>query len=233
MKKIKNQNKVIVTQSHSREIETPLEILHFPIIEFEKLKYDTSKLYEHYDWVVITSKNTVKFFKEELKNLSYSHIASIGKTTTKALTEAGFKVDFEPSTYTQEGFMEEFKVKIGSQVLYPASNEKRPLMRDFMTTNGANVVEIDLYHPIGNKESIDCIYEYIKDVSAVTFSSPSGVHVFMDSFQSSELKNLRVVSIGHVTKRALELYQVDSISPPYATLESMIKLLEEELNDEI
>lgn len=233
MNRIKNQNKVIVTQSHCREIETNLDILHLPIIEFEKLEYESSKLHVHYDWVVITSKNTVKFFKQELETLSYSHIASIGRTTTEALIDAGFKVDFEPSTYTQEGFMEEFRVEYNLKILYPASNEKRPLMRDFMVANGANVVEIDLYHPVVNRVSINCIREHITDVAAITFSSPSGVHAFMDSFRPSDLKDLCIVSIGHVTKSALGLYQVNSSSPPYATLESMIRLLEEELNNEI
>src|SRR5699024_5781365 len=100
-------SKVIVTQSHFRDVNTSLELLHLPIITFEKLEYNREKLNLDYDWVVITSKNTVKFFYNELKTLNVKSIASIGKTTTEALKDAGFHVDFEPSDYTQEGFKKE------------------------------------------------------------------------------------------------------------------------------
>ena len=75
-------SKVIVTQSHFRDVNTSLELLHLPIITFEKLEYNREKLNLDYDWVVITSKNTVKFFYNELKTLNVKSIASIGKTTT-------------------------------------------------------------------------------------------------------------------------------------------------------
>ena len=229
MKTIEKRKRIIVTQSHCNHKETNLEVLHLPIISFEQLSFDETKLNGTFDWVVITSKNTVTFFKEYLKNIDYKHIASIGKTTTKALLDAGFKVDFEPSTFTQEGFMEEFKVNSDMRILYPASNEKRPLMRDFMKDHDAEVAEIELYHPIGNKDSINIIKDNLLSSDAITFSSPSGVYVFMSNFEKEVLDKITVASIGHVTEHALKEYGVSSIMPKEATLNSMIEMLEKEL----
>ncbi|CAD2075378.1 uroporphyrinogen-III synthase [Phocicoccus pinnipedialis] len=231
MKTNKKLKKVIVTQSHFNHKEADLDILHFPIISFEQLDFDKNKLNRTFDWVVITSKNTVTFFKDYLDQINYKNIASIGKTTTKALVEAGFKVDFEPSTYTQEGFMQEFNVDKDMCILYPASNEKRPLMRNFMVKHDAEVVEIDLYHPIGNKLSLEGIRNNLYEIDAITFSSPSGVHVFMQHFDKQDLEGITVATIGHVTRSALEAYGVLSIMPEQATLNSMIEMLEKELNE--
>lgn len=226
-------SKVIVTQSHFRDVNTSLELLHLPIITFKKLEYNREKLNKDYDWVVITSKNTVKFFYNELKTLNAKHIASIGKTTTEALKDAGFHVDFEPSDYTQEGFKEEFDVQRDIRVLYPASKDKRSIMRNYFIEKGADLTEIALYQPAPNMESINQLKKELKNIDGLTFSSPSGVHAFMEHFKKEDLEHIKVVSIGHVTQKALMSYGIHTHIPKEATLESMITLIEEEFQNEI
>ncbi|WP_257713924.1 uroporphyrinogen-III synthase [Nosocomiicoccus ampullae] len=226
-------SKVIVTQSHFRDVNTSLELLHLPIITFKKLEFNREKLNKDYDWVVITSKNTVKFFYNELKTLNAKHIASIGKTTTEALKDAGFHVDFEPSGYTQEGFKEEFDVQRDIRVLYPASKDKRSIMRDYFIEKGADLTEIALYQPAPNMESINQLKKELKNIDGLTFSSPSGVHAFMEHFKKEDLEHIKVVSIGHVTQKALMSYGIQTQVPKEATLESMITLIEEEFQNEI
>jgi uroporphyrinogen-III synthase len=71
------------------------------------------------------------------------------------------------------------------------------------------------------------IWERLDDIDIVTFSSPSGVKVFMKHIESELLKDKAVISIGAVTKEKLDEYGVPSISPEKATLESMYQLINE------
>ena len=233
MKSTKTNKRVVVTQSHFRDVKTSLDLIHLPIITFKKLPYEKSILNKQYDYAVITSKNTVRFFKDELNMLDVKHIASIGKTTSEALVEAGFHVDFEPSDYTQEGFKEEFKVEKGMRVLYPASKDKRLIMRDYFLSEGADLIDLPLYAPAPNEKTISELKRILSDIDGITFSSPSGVHAFMAQFKKEDLTDLKVISIGHVTQSALLSYGVKTKIPKEATLESMINEMEKEFQNEI
>lgn len=221
---------VYVTQSTFEEGEDEaLNLVHAPLITTERLPFDETVLKTHYTWLVMTSKNTVKHFLPLFKHVKTDKISSIGVKTTEALNSYGIDVDFEPSTYTQEGFIEEFTIKPGDKILYPASTKKRPLMRDYMRESGAIVTEIELYYPKVHEGSIEQIRKNINHIDYLTLSSPSAVDSLMGHFKADELKNIHLIAIGHVTEARLNEYGLTASKPEHETLGHMINFIKESI----
>ncbi|WP_411841922.1 uroporphyrinogen-III synthase [Salinicoccus sp. HZC-1] len=219
---------VIVTQSRMGDARTELfEIEHTPVIKTERLPFNDKIFDVDYEWLVLTSPNSVEHFIPFLNRVNYKRLASIGRKTSQVMRNYGLNVDFEPSGYTQEKFMEEFEVQKDERILYPVSTNARPLMYNHLVEAGADVVRLKLYRPVPNEESLGRI-ERLMETSpyAVTFSSPSGVDVFMNWFGPEKLENIIVVAIGHVTHDALKKYHVESIQPEKETLQNMFALIE-------
>lgn len=225
---------VYVTQSTFEEGEDEaLNLVHAPLITTERLPFDETVLKTHYTWLVMTSKNTVKHFLPLFKHVKTDKISSIGVKTTEALNSYGIDVDFEPSTYTQEGFIEEFSIKPGDKILYPASTKKRPLMRDYMRESGAIVTEIELYYPKVHEGSIEQIRKNINHIDYLTLSSPSAVDSLMGHFKADELKNIHLIAIGHVTEARLNEYGLTASKPEHETLGHMIDFIKESIHNEL
>lgn len=224
---------VYVTQSTFEEGEDEvLNLVHAPLITTEGLPFDETVLNTHYTWLVMTSKNTVKHFLPFFKHVKTDKISSIGVKTTEALNNHGIDVDFEPSTYTQEGFIEECTIKPGDKILYPASAKKRPLMRDYMRESGAEVTEIELYYPKVHEGSIEQIRENIDYIDYLTLSSPSAVDSLMGHFKPEELKDIHFIAIGHVTEARLMKYGLTASKPEHETLGHMINFIKESIHNE-
>lgn len=225
---------VYVTQSTFEEGEDEaLNLVHAPLITTERLPFDETVLKTHYTWLVMTSKNTVKHFLPLFKHVKTDKISSIGVKTTEALNSYGIDVDFEPSTYTQEGFIEEFTIKPGDKILYPASTKKRPLMRDYMRESGAIVTEIELYYPKVHEGSIEQIRKNMNHIDYLTLSSPSAVDSLMGHFKADELKNIHLIAIGHVTEARLNEYGLTASKPEHETLGHMIDFIKESIHNEL
>lgn len=220
---------VYVTQSTCDAVSDVLNIVHAPLITTEPLDFNKDLLDDDFTWLVMTSKNTVKHFLPYFKNYRTAKISSIGVKTTEALNNCGIQVDFEPTTYTQEGFIEEFNVSSDDKILYPASREKRPLMRDYMRRQGATVTEIDLYYPKDHLGSIESIRKNLNSIDYLTLSSPSAVDSLMGYFKSDELKNIQLIAIGHVTETRLKKHGLTAMLPKHETLEHMTNLIKERI----
>jgi len=221
---------VYVTQSTFEEApDDNLTLVHAPLITTEGLPFDTDVLKTQYTWLVMTSKNTVKHFLPYFQEVQADKISSIGVKTTEALNMHGIDVDFEPSTYTQEGFIEECTIHPGDKILYPASSQKRPLMRDYMRDRGADVTEIELYYPKVHEGSIERIRENLGSIDYLTLSSPSAVESLMGNFTKEELKDIHFIAIGHVTEKRLNKYGLIASKPEHETLGHMINFIKESI----
>jgi len=228
----RNTKNVLVTQTKLNAESDGFDIIHAPLIKIQPLPFDEDFLAEHYDWVILTSKNAVNLFLPYLEKTRFVKIASIGEKTTELLVKNGYKVDFEPSVYTQEGFIEQFPLDDEmdmKKVLYPTSKDARDILHDCLEDHGVEVVKFSIYQPVDNAESIQMIRERWDDIDIVTFSSPSGVKVLMKYFEKNILKEKPVVSIGAVTKKELDSIGITSVSPEKATLESIFELIKDKL----
>lgn len=225
------KNNVLVTQTKLNADSDEFGIIHAPLIKIQPLAFDDEFLEENYDWVILTSKNAVNLFLPYLEKTRFTKIASIGEKTTELLVKNGYEVDFEPTVYTQEGFIEEFpldEVDI-RRVLYPTSMDARNILHDYLEDHGVEVVRFPIYQPVDNVESIQKIREKWDDINIITFSSPSSVKVLKKYFDQNMLKEKSVVSIGAVTKNELDGLGIPSISPEKATLESIFELIKDKL----
>ncbi|CAM4157852.1 uroporphyrinogen-III synthase [Lacicoccus alkaliphilus] len=230
MKHSKEEKKtVLVTQTKLNGTSDRFNILHAPLISIHPLDIEEEFLKHDYDWLILTSKNAVKLFLPYMTDLKFTRLASIGEKTTEALVKNGYTVDFEPSVYTQEGFIDDFPIhEVKSErVLYPTSKAARPHLKDHLTAHGVMVDQLSIYEPRDNIQSMEKIREGLDEIDIVTFSSPSGVKVFMKYIEPEKLHDKNVISIGAVTKNQLDQFNVPSISPEKATLESMYELINE------
>lgn len=224
---MRDKPQIAVTQSTFNAESENLDILHVPLIQLLPLSFDKNVLHREYDWLVLTSKNAVDIFMAYKDELSVKNIASIGEKTTKRIEKYGLKVDFEPKVFTQEGFIEEFKVSRPYKVLYPTSKHARNKLNDYLLDKNCFVEKIDLYESLTNGDSVSYLKEHFNEIEAITVSSPSAARILHQNFSREMLCDKIVVAIGAVTASALSEYGVQAEVPEKETLESMINLLEE------
>jgi len=173
---------------------------------------------EDFHWVIFTSQNGVKFFKQRLialnmdvRSLQGVKVASIGPKTKETVESLGLRNDVQPGNYTQEGLLKALKkagVK-GSNILIVRAQEARDVLPDGLAALGAHVRVIPAYKAVLRSERITDP-GYLKDFDLVTFTSSSCVHGFFKVFSRRQIfskKNrFRVASIGPVTSRTCEEY---------------------------
>src|SRR5699024_11458594 len=79
---------VIVTQSRMGSAESDIfTIEHAPVIRTELLSFDEDVREEEYDWLILTSPNSVEQFAPFLGSVSCDSLASIGQKTREARLE--------------------------------------------------------------------------------------------------------------------------------------------------
>lgn len=120
--------KPVVVMTQTNDVQSDLvTIIHKPFIEIKPLAFDLNLLDQHYDWLIFSSKNAVKYFYKYLKSLNVDYIAVIGVKTAQYCESLGIHVDYMPDDFSQEGFLEAFN-KINKKILIPSSELARPLL---------------------------------------------------------------------------------------------------------
>jgi uroporphyrinogen-III synthase len=214
-------------------VEIPLIAFRPRAISKELNEYLT--LLHTYDWVIFTSNVTVETFltfveKEQLG--TSSKIAVIGKRTEKVLEEKGLKVEFSPTEYVAEAFVDEFLpfIRSGMKVLIPKGNLARDYIADSLRKNGAIVDEAVVYETYMPEESRSKLAFAMENegLDILLFTSPSTVEHFMDVIielgLESCLNECLIGCIGPSTEKKLKSYNLKvHASPKVYTVEEMIK----------
>jgi uroporphyrinogen III methyltransferase/synthase len=167
-----------------------------------------------YSWVVFTSANGVRFFRERLESrgldarvFSGTRIAAIGPATADALREIGIRADFVPSRFVAESVVEEWPdaEMNGKRVLLPRAREARELLPDRLREMGAVVDVVTAYETVRDSSAADQVRKQLVDgeIDAVTFTSSSTVSNFVESIgreaAQESLRNVVVACIGPIT----------------------------------
>lgn len=215
----------------------PVEI---PLIAFRptnmnlKIQAALEKLHT-YDWIIFTSNITVETLISfiGLEQIStFPKIAVIGKKTKEILNGKGMKVDFIPSKYVAETFVEEFLPKVykGMNIFIPKGNLAREYITESLRQHGAIVDEAIIYETYMPDESRKMLAKKIakKDLDILLFTSPSTVDHFMDVIKQYNLENQLehciIGCIGPVTENKIKLYGLSvHAAPKVYTVEEMIK----------
>ena len=197
------------------------------------------------DWIIFTSPTTIvslnKFYPEFLKTLDCK-LAVIGNKTGKLAEKQGLTVDLMPEEFTAEGLIEEFKKQkiTGQTIGIPRTASARPILPEELEKLGNEVILAEAYKslfPMDEKAVKELISKIEnKQIDAITFTSPLTVENFFETVDDKEKiaellsENLLTVSIGPITAKVLDKYNVTYIYPDTYTVQDMMELLFEELN---
>ncbi|HHU6749511.1 TPA: uroporphyrinogen-III synthase [Staphylococcus pseudintermedius] len=219
---------IIVMTQTQRYDDQRAEIAHLPFVTTEPLPFDQTVLCRHYDWLVFTSKNAVTHFQPYLKLLNFNRLAVIGAKTKAFCESQGLQVDFYPTDYSQEGFLEAFPTQEGQHILIPSSQRARPLLYETLQARGFDVEKIDLYTSRFLMENVKEAKVRIEQdqVDALTFASASAVKAFFEN--DVPLTFDTYYAIGQQTAQQIQDYGYSCSIADIQTLESMVtKILEE------
>ena len=192
------------------------------------------------DWIVFTSPTTIvslnKFYPDFIPTLNCK-LAVIGNKTGKLAEKNGLKVDLMPEDFTAEGLIEEFKKRgiTDNMIGIPRTASARPILPQELEKLGNEVILAEAYKSLFpmDEKTIKELFEKIEngDIDAITFTSPLTVANFFEvSDDKKKLTrllndNLLTVSIGPITARVLDKYNIAHIYPDTYTVPDMMELL--------
>lgn len=194
------------------------ECVTLPLIRIRSLEdYSeldrTIKNIEGFHWLIFTSQNGVRFFKERLdalgkdvRILSGIKIAAIGPKTKEAVEALSVRVDVVPADFRQEGLLRVLrKEKIkGKNILIVRARAARDVLPAGLMKLGARVCVIPAYQAVLREDKV-AIPGFLSGFELITFTSSSCVDGFFQAFSRKEIfskKNkFRVASIGPVTSQ--------------------------------
>ncbi len=249
------QGKKILVTRQTRQAQSVIqklqqsgaEVYHAPLIKFKKVytaeqRGKIENLVKNYDWLFFTSENGVRFFMDAFKEFGPAistiknlNIAAVGKKTTKALHSFGLTVNFQPTTFNGQSFVEEFIENYGtnSKIAILCGKKSRKEIPYLLTEASIIFDKIVLYDTITNKEIKSYLNTKIPllKLDAAMFTSPSTVEAFTQLLDESTCKRLKqilwCVAIGTTTADVLEELGFKNISfPDEFTTEAMIELMD-------
>lgn len=198
------------------------------------------------DWIVFTSPTTIvslnKFYPGFIENLNCK-LAVIGNKTGKLAEKQGVKVDLMPDDFTAEGLVEEFSKRgiINKTIGIPRTASARPTLPEGLEKLGNKVILAEAYKslfPMDESKVKELILKIEnKEINAITFTSPLTVENFFKIAENKDKlsqllnDNLLTVSIGPITGKVLDNYNITHIYPDTYTVPDMMELLFEKINE--
>lgn len=225
--------KPVIVMTQTNEVHSHLvDIIHKPFIQLKQLHFNEKLLDHSYDWLIFSSKNAVKYFYPYLKNVKVKKVAVIGDKTAQYCNELGISVDFVPRDFSQEGFLDEFKISEQHLLLHSSEKARPKLVQQLSKYN--EVVKIDLYRPVPNFKNISQVKSLVRkhQIDAVTFSSSSAVEFYFKEDNVPEFDHY--FAIGKQTARTILKFNTSVKVANKQTLDSLIdKIIESREQNEI
>lgn len=215
---------VILNTGSRNETYEGMTVLHKPLIKICALPLDET-IRAQYDWLIFTSKNAVTLFFDMYPDVKYKQVAAIGTKTKETLADMNINVDYVPSRFQQEYFLEDMDTRFKDKtVCLPVSKKARPLMFETLK-NIAIVDKIELYEPQPYLDNVMCVHQMIQsgDIDWILFLSPSSVQAYFQHYTLSE--DVRVLAIGQVTSETLQKYNVPHAISEKETLFAMYETI--------
>jgi len=247
--------RVVVTRSRDQAsvfaemlIDRGATTIEFPTIEVVPpanwAELDSAiQAIETYHWIIFTSANAVKFFMERLRGLGKDlrmlkgvNICTVGPKTAEVLEQYGLRADLIPAEFKAEGVVSALggvTVK-GRKFLIPRAKVAREIIPNKLREQGAEVTVATAYENVRPTSDVDRIKRLLqeKKISALTFTSSSTVHNFVDILgQKGYIKlieGVAVACIGPVTAKTAEEYGMRTdIMPKDYTIPALVDAMVE------
>ncbi len=208
------------------------KVATFPLIETKEIIADNDAkrmlLCNDYEWLIFTSQNAVSAFAAKLERVQveaqqiHCKIAAVGEKTAQLLQKHGFYVNFMPSTYSADIFVQEFNES--GRALFIRGNLAKPTI-----TEGIGADEWTVYETLPTLAHIQAFKNALlkEQNPIVVFASPSAVHTYANEIVPTiDWQCVKVATIGHVTTRTLAEYGVEPVvQPKNYTMRAIIELL--------
>jgi uroporphyrinogen-III synthase/uroporphyrinogen III methyltransferase/synthase len=195
-------------------VEVPvLEIQ--PPASFEALD-KALRQFDRYDWLILTSVNTVHTLVERAVALCFQltqpsgfKIAAVGVATADAARKAGFQIAFVPESYVAESLADGMSDQVtGRRILIARAAVARDVIPDALRAAGAEVDVVDAYRNVLPEAAPEQLRRALAaGIDAATFtSSSSATHLAEAARQSGipwPFAGVPAVSIGPITSQTL------------------------------
>lgn len=159
-----------------------------------------------FDWLIVTSTNTVEALRGRLDltgaDAPALKIAAVGTSTAAALRDAfGVEADFIPTVQTAGHLAATLPLRRGERVFLPASAIAKPDLARILTGRGAAVTAVSVYQTIiGHGGAAVPTMLRAGEIHAATFTSSSTVNGFIK--RVGYVPDVPAVCIGEVTADA-------------------------------
>lgn len=233
----KNRLAQFLEEYGARCIELPAIAIK-PLADYSQLDAAIKDI-SRFQWLIFSSQNGVKFFKQRLDCLNQNpdalkkiKIAAIGPRTASALENMGLKVDLQPDKFCQEGLLESFrrfKLK-GQNILIVNALEARDVLARGLAKMGNRVTTTPVYQTDDGCWTLDDKKNSLKDIDTITFTSSLAAKNFLAGFSKNFLKahfkNTLIASIGPITSRTVKKAGLKvNIEAKEYTLEGLAKAI--------
>ena len=140
-----------------------------------------------FDWLILTSTNSVDYFFERLATLRGNSaltglkIAVVGEKTAQSLQQRSFQPDFMPPEFVADSLVQHLPPLAGKRVLFPrVETGGREVLVKELTAEGAEVVEVAAYQSQCPKAIAPVALVALQQqaVDVITFASSKTVKYF-------------------------------------------------------
>jgi uroporphyrinogen-III synthase len=176
-----------------------------------------------FDWMIVTSANTVHAIANRLAALGLAgetsrlpfpmpKLAAVGPATARAMERMGWAVELLPEKYVAESLLAALGERLhGARVLLARSARARGVIPDALRAQGIDVTVVDAYRTEIPPDSIEKARQLFgsegERLDAATFTSSSTVENFLELLRAAQAPAppvvLPAISIGPVTSRTL------------------------------
>ena len=221
-------------------------VLHYPAIRIvppvDPAPLDNAleqSLRGEYDWLVLTSANTVETISQRLQKMgvegsglatSRLRVAAIGPATAETATRMlGVEIALVPDEFVAESLAAALSLQPGTRVFLPQSEIARPFLANAFAQAGADVTQIVAYRTATGQGG-DPVPQLFWEgrIDAVTFTSPSAVHNFLKRLKAeggtgAMLVDVVVACIGPQTAAAAQAHDLPTpIIPAQHTVDGLV-----------
>lgn len=177
---------------------------------------DALRSLDRYDWLIVTSANTVRALVERAAALGISpregrvpRIAAVGEATAGAARDAGFEVALVPPKYVAESLVESLAGQVENRrVLLARAEIARDVIPDALRAAQAVVDVVEAYRNMVPESAAHLLRDAVyRGLDAATFTSSSSVTHLATAAEAAHLAfpfaGVPAVSIGPVTSATL------------------------------
>lgn len=205
-----------------------------------------------YQWLVITSVNTVRAVEQLLAGRTLPQelrIAAVGQKTSEAIKRyLGRPADFQPVRQSAAGMIDTWKPEQGARICYPHGDLASMTLSNGLAELSVSVDEFIAYETVSagsggvpldagkpgqffNVLQAHEISEKLEDMDLVIFSAPSVARRFADIVDGSIPQSVRTIAIGQPTATAMEqlripVHAIASVPTPQGLAQAATDLLQ-------